>query len=46
MRSEESTMGSKGFKVLVGALVAVIVVLVRFLVASYLLPAPRRTDAP
>ena len=39
-------MGSKGFKVLVGVLVAVIVVLGGLLVAKNLLPAAGGTDAP
>lgn len=39
-------MGSKGFKVLVGVLVAVIVVLGGLLVAKNLLPEAGGTDAP
>ena len=39
-------MGSKGFKVLVGVLVAAIAVLGGLLVAKNLLPEARGTDAP
>lgn len=39
-------MGSKGFKVLVGVLVAVIVVMGGLLVAKNLLPEAGGTDAP